>query len=94
MHSILIKQRITITFRCMKSARKSEMPKVVLDLGKKMEAIMKQKGLKQRDVAYEAEMDVENLRKYLKGKQEMKVSTMCKIAFALDVEVGDLFRKK
>jgi len=69
------------------------MPQVVLDLGKRIEAIMKQKGLKQRDVAYEAELDVENLRKYIKGRQEMKISTMIKISHSLGVEVGDLFKK-
>ena len=69
------------------------MPQVVLDLGKRLATIIKQKGLKQRDVAYEAELDVENLRKYIKGKQEMKVSTLHRIAEALNVEIGDLFRK-
>lgn len=69
------------------------MPQVVLDLGKRIETIIKQKGLKQRDVAYEAELDVENLRKYIKGKQEMKISTLMKIAHSLGIEVGDLFKK-
>ena len=69
------------------------MPRVVLDLGKRIEAIIKHKGLKQRDVAYEAELDVENLRKYIKGKQEMKISTMIKISQSLGVEIGDLFKK-
>lgn len=48
--------------------------------------------MKQRDVAHDAGLDVENLRKYIKGKQEMKVSTMLRIAKALEVEVGDLFK--
>jgi transcriptional regulator with XRE-family HTH domain len=77
----------------MKSTRKKEMPQIVLDLGKRIASIIKQKGLKQRDVAYEAELDVENLRKYIKGKQEMKISTMVKIARSLNVEVGEMFKK-
>ena len=36
-------------------------------------------------------MDVENLRKYIKGKQEMKVSTMLKISKSLGVSTNELF---
>ena len=78
----------------MKTARKKDFPPVVYDVGKRIEGIIKQKGLKRRDVAYDADMDVENLRKYIRGRQEMKISTMYKIAQALKVEVGDLFKKK
>jgi ribosome-binding protein aMBF1 (putative translation factor) len=74
--------------------RKNELPQVVYDVGKRIEAIIKQKGLKKRDVAYEAELEVENLRKYIKGRQEMRIGTLSKIARALKVEVGDLFKKK
>ncbi|NQX97080.1 MAG: helix-turn-helix transcriptional regulator [Flavobacteriales bacterium] len=74
-----------------KRVRKSEMPKEIIELGKQIEKIIKEKGLRQRDVAHDAGLDVENLRKYIKGKQEMKISTMLKIANALEVEVGDLF---
>ena len=49
------------------------------------------KGLKLRHVAHDSDLDVENLRKYIKGKQEMKISTMIKIARALEVEIGELF---
>ena len=55
------------------------------------EEIIKLKGLKTREVAHDADLDVENLRKYIKGKQEMKVSTMLKIAKSLGVSVSDLF---
>jgi transcriptional regulator with XRE-family HTH domain len=34
---------------------------------------------------------VENLRKYLKGRQEMKISTMLKILNALDISITELF---
>ncbi|XOV67582.1 MAG: helix-turn-helix domain-containing protein [Fluviicola sp.] len=71
--------------------RKTEMPKEVIALGERIAAIIEEKGLKTREVAHDADLDVENLRKYIKGKQEMKVSTMLKIAKALKVEVGDLF---
>lgn len=67
------------------------MPKEVIALGERIAEIIESKGLKTREVAHDADLDVENLRKYIKGKQEMKVSTMLKIAGALQVEVSDLF---
>lgn len=77
-----------------KRVRKSEMRPEIILLGKRIEEIIKEKGLKTREVAHDADMDVENLRKYIKGRQEMKVSTMLKIATALlvkaDVLVKDL----
>lgn len=75
----------------MKRIRKTEIPPVVVELGMRIKEIIRSKNLTQKDVAYEAGLDVENLRKYLKGTQEMKVSTMLKLAKALDVEVKDLF---
>jgi transcriptional regulator with XRE-family HTH domain len=75
-----------------KRVRKSEVSQEVIDLGIRIQAIIKERGLKTREVAHDADLDVENLRKYLKGRQEMKVSTMIKIAGALNVEIGDLFK--
>ena len=75
-----------------KRVRKSEVAKEIIDLGKRIEQIIKEKNLKTREVAHDSDLDVENLRKYIKGKQEMKVSTMLKIANALQVEVGELFK--
>lgn len=49
------------------------------------------KKLRQRDVAHDAGLDVENLRKYIKGSQEMKINTMLKIVNALNISVQDLF---
>jgi transcriptional regulator with XRE-family HTH domain len=74
-----------------KRVRKSEMNQEILLLGKRILEIIKEKDLKTREVAHDADMDVENLRKYIKGKQEMKVSTMLKIAKSLKVKVSDLF---
>nr|WP_315183661.1 helix-turn-helix transcriptional regulator [uncultured Flavobacterium sp.] len=74
-----------------KRVRKSEMNQEILLLGKRILDIIKEKNLKTREVAHDADMDVENLRKYIKGKQEMKVSTMLKIAKSLKVKVSDLF---
>lgn len=74
-----------------KSSRKTEMPAEVIALGERIQQIIEEKKLKPREVAHDADLDVENLRKYLKGRQEMKISTMLKIAGALKVTVGELF---
>lgn len=74
-----------------KGVRKSEMNPEVILLGKRIEQLIKEKNLKTREVAHDSNLDVENLRKYLKGKQEMRVSTLIKIAKALDVRIEELF---
>ena len=74
-----------------KRVRKTPVSFEIISLGMRIAEIIKEKGLKTREVAHDADLDIENLRKYIKGKQEMKVSTMLKIARALDVNVSDLF---
>jgi transcriptional regulator with XRE-family HTH domain len=74
-----------------KRVRKTPLNPEIMSLGKRVEEIIKAKGLRTREVAHDADLDVENLRKYIKGKQEMKVSTMLKIAKSLGVSVADLF---
>jgi transcriptional regulator with XRE-family HTH domain len=74
-----------------KRVRKSAISPEIINLGKRIQLIITEKGLKTREVAHDADMDTENLRKYMKGKQEMKVTTMLKIAKALDVNVSELF---
>lgn len=76
----------------MKRTRKSEIPEVVIQLGIRIKDIIETNQLKQRQVAHDAEMDVENLRKYIKGGQEMKISTLFKIAQALKIEPNDLIK--
>lgn len=74
----------------MKRVRKNEIPVVVIQLGERIKTIIREKDLKQREVAYDAGLDVENLRKYIKGTQEMKISTLFRIANALNVKISDL----
>lgn len=76
----------------MKRVRKNEAPEVVIQLGVKIKTLIEEKGLKQREVAHDAGMDVENLRKYIKGGQEMKVSTVFRIAEALGIEASELLK--
>jgi transcriptional regulator with XRE-family HTH domain len=74
-----------------KRVRKTEISQDILLLGKRIAEIIKEKELKTREVAHDADMDVENLRKYIKGKQEMKITTMLKISKSLGVTVTELF---
>lgn len=73
-----------------KRVRKSEISPEILSLGKRIQEVIAEKNLKTREVAHEANLDVENLRKYIKGKQEMKVSTMLRIVKALNVSASEL----
>lgn len=73
-----------------KKVRKSEISPEILSLGERIQEIIAEKNLKTREVAHEANLDVENLRKYIKGKQEMKVSTMMRIVKALNVSASEL----
>ncbi len=75
----------------MKLERKKQISPIVIDVGYKIKEIILEKNLRQRDVAHDAGLDVENLRKYIKGSQEMKISTLIKIVKALDVNVNQLF---
>ncbi len=75
----------------MANVRKKEIPQIVVTVGLKINQIILEKKVRQRDVAHDAGLDVENLRKYIKGKQEMKISTMLKIVEALNISVKDLF---
>ncbi|PKB14993.1 helix-turn-helix domain-containing protein [Flavobacterium sp. 5] len=74
-----------------KRVRKSIISQEIILLGQRIEEIIKEKDLKTREVAHDANLDVENLRKYIKGKQEMKVGTMLKIAKSLNVSIEELF---
>ena len=74
-----------------KRVRKTQLRVEIISLGKRIDEVIKTKGLKTREVAHDADLDVENLRKYIKGKQEMKVSTMLKIARALNITIEEHF---
>lgn len=72
--------------------RKNAIPEEVIKLGIRISEIIKEKNLKTREVAHDADMDVENLRKYIKGKQEMRVTTLLKVTKALEVNIEELFK--
>lgn len=76
----------------MKVERKSSISPIVLVVGENIKKVIFEKKLRQRDVAYDAGLDVENLRKYIKGTQEMKISKLLKIALALNIEPSELLK--
>lgn len=76
----------------MKKERKTEFPKVVKELGIKIKELINSNELKPREVANDAEMDVENLRKYINGSQEMRIGTLFKIAKALKIHPSELIK--
>jgi len=45
------------------------------------------------DVAHDANLDATNLRKYIRGSQEMKITTALRIASALGVTAGELLNE-
>ena len=74
-----------------KRVRKTSIGAEIVLLGGRIQEIIKEKNLKTREVAHDADLDVENLRRYINGKQEMKITTMLKITRALNVTVAELF---
>lgn len=75
----------------MANYNKKESNELIIKIGEKLQKIINEKGLKQKHVAYDANLDVENLRKYLKGRQEMRISTLIRIVEALKISIEDLF---
>ena len=72
--------------------RKTDIPESVKIVGKNINKIAKDKNLKIRHVAHDSDLDVENFRKYIAGKQIMGIDKIVRIAKALNVEISILFR--
>lgn len=72
--------------------RQRPIPEIVIKVGANISALIKQKGLLHQDIADAANLDVEALRRYMKGKQIMGIDKLYRIAEALDVEIGSLYK--
>lgn len=72
--------------------RKKEIPEIVVQVGKRIREVIHEKGLKVRHVAADADLDIEALRRYIAGKQVMGIDKLVRIANALGVQVGELFK--
>lgn len=68
----------------------SKQNKEVLEIGIRIKKLIVKKKLLVRDVAHDANLDPTNLRKYIRGTREMRVTTVLRIAAALGVSAGDL----
>ena len=67
---------------------------IVKVVGKRIRDVIKENdSLLQKNVAHDANgMDVENLRKYMRGQQEMKISTLYRISQAMNMSLSDLLK--
>lgn len=74
------------------NTRKKAIPQSVKIIGKNIKAIIKEKELKVRIVAHDADLDIENFRKYMAGTQIMGIDKLVRITKALDVEISELFK--
>ncbi len=73
-----------------KRQRKKEIPEFCIQLGKHIRKLRIDKKLSIEEIAYKADIDAQNLRKYELGKQEMKVSMLKRIANAFEVTTSEL----
>ena len=73
--------------------RKTDISPIVKQLGVVIENEIKNQKRTIRDVAFSSDMDPENLRKYIKGRQEMKVSTLFRIAQGLEIKPSELIAR-
>lgn len=73
-----------------KRERKKEIPEFCIQLGKHIRNLRNERDLSVEEIAFKAEIDAQNLRKYELGKQEMKVSMLKRIANAFDISTSEL----
>lgn len=74
------------------SPRKNDIPESVKTIGANIKSIIKEKNLKVRHVAHDADLDIENFRKYMAGTQIMGIDKLARITKASDVEISVLFK--
>ena len=70
--------------------RKKEIPVFCIEFGQHIRALRVQNKLSIEEIAFKAEIDAQNLRKYELGKQEMKISMMKRIADAFGITTSEL----
>ena len=73
-----------------KRERKKGIPEFCILLGKHIRTLRKERNLSIEEIAFKAEIDAQNLRKYELGKQEMKISMLKRIANAFDISTSQL----
>ncbi|WP_313805549.1 hypothetical protein [Flavobacterium sp.] len=80
--------------------RKNEIPESVINIGKNITNIIKDKDLKITDVANKAQIDIETFRRYVGGSKGgrpsivMGIDKLVRIAIALELDdYNELFKK-
>lgn len=66
------------------------MPKAVIQFGKRIKALRLESKMSQMDVGAAIGIDRENIRKYEKGLQEPKLTTVLKFAEVFNVSFDEL----
>lgn len=72
--------------------RKTDIPESVKIVGENINDIIKEKKLKVRHVAHDADLDIENFRKYMAGKQIMGIDKIIRISKAINTDIASLFK--
>jgi transcriptional regulator with XRE-family HTH domain len=64
----------------------------LIDLGERIGDLIKKRKLKVMNVAHDANLDSTNLRKYIRGTQDMRYTTLLRIASAIGVSPSELLK--
>ena len=67
---------------------------LLIKLGEKIVQLRKEKGIRQVDLAFNIDMDDGSLRRIERGRVNLTIKTLAKIAKGLEVEITDLFNFK
>lgn len=73
-----------------KTEQKKEIPEYAVEFGKHLRKLRKKEGKSIEEIAYKADLDAQNLRKYELGRQEMKISMLKRLADAFEISVSEL----
>ena len=73
-----------------KTEQNKNIPDYAIELGQHLRKLRKIRGMSIEEVAFKAELDAQNLRKYELGRQEMKISMLKRIANAFGMSVSEL----
>lgn len=60
------------------------------ELGERIRNLITEKNLKVMNVAHDANLDSTNLRKYIRGTQDMRYTTLIRIAASIGVTPSEL----
>jgi transcriptional regulator with XRE-family HTH domain len=73
-----------------KKQHKTQASEFCIEFGKHIRELRKGKNLSIEEIAFKADLDAQNLRKYELGKQEMKIGMLKRIADAFDITPSEL----